>query len=122
MADDIEGPVEPVKERRRMSDTESSVLIEIGEMKGMLRSALDRMTSIESEHKHEISRVDERLNNHGDRLHELEQFRATHTGEQNGKRMTMGIVITLVVMAVGFASWFIANGLSLLQAGAGRAG
>lgn len=96
----------------------NSVVHFLGKMEGMLSSVLQRMDGIENNHKHEIDRVTERMNNHGDRIKDLENHKASREGEQNGRRTTIGLVITCILLAAGFFVWFFSNGLQVLQAGA----
>lgn len=96
-----------------------SILIHLGKMEGMLLSVLSSVEGIKSDHKNDIDNIRDRMNNHGERLKDLENYQATHRGEQNGRRMTIGLVATCILLAAGLFSWFLSNGLNLLKAGAG---
>ena len=102
-------------ETKQMSDnTESTILLKLGEVLGLLKGVSSRLETAESNHSKDMENVTTRLNSHSDRLKAIEHLQATNSGEKNGKRA----MLALLIMVCGLAAWWLANGLSLLQASA----
>ena len=98
------------------------ILHALGKMEGMLSAMFSRMDGIESKHAQEMDNTKTRLNNHSERIKNLETNQARSSGEVNGRRMILGMVVTILLLAGGIAAWWFMNGLSILQAGAKAGG
>lgn len=77
-------------------NTENGLYLMLGEIKGDIRSVLNRMESVSKTQANYKADTDKRLNNHSDRLSALEQFRWKLAG--------VALAIPFVVTALG---WYI---------------
>ena len=100
------------------NDTEATILLKLGELIGLNKAVLERISSAEDTHQSDMENIGTRMNNHSERLKDLENSSATKAGEQNGRRAMITLGLILGPLALGLMGWWLANGWNLLQAGA----
>lgn len=112
-----------------MSDEDKSVLFLLGEISGKITATLSRIDTIESNHQNQMDNMTERqnrlsrgLDDTNERCAAIEATLANINGQETGRKAVVGLVVVSIGLAAGFAAWFIANGLNILQAGSKAAG
>lgn len=106
-----------------MSNEDKSVLFLLGEISGKITATLSRIDTIESNHQNQMDNMVERqnrlsksLDDTNERCAAIESTLANINGQETGRKAVWGLVIALILMAGGFAGWFLTNGWAILQA------
>lgn len=81
-----------------MEERETNLYLLLGEMKGMLSTALSGLESMKEDHKEHKEAIDDRLNGHSERITKVEQFQWRATG--------IGIAIAAIPTAILVAQVF----------------